>query len=106
MRIAPFFAAIERLGAKWARRQPLAALTCALLVLLVRAAELPRLPVPEPWIHDEFSFLLAAGPSPPPAPCCPCWCAPPTCRACQSRSLGSTTSFRSSSPPTPSPPAA
>jgi hypothetical protein len=59
MRIAPFFATIERLGANWARRQPLAALTCALLVLLVRAVELPRLPVPEPWIHDDYSFLLA-----------------------------------------------
>ncbi|MGA3018404.1 MAG: hypothetical protein ABSF62_14890 [Bryobacteraceae bacterium] len=60
MRIASFFAAIERFGANWARRQPLAALTCGILVLLVRSAELPRLPPPQPSIHDEFSFLLAA----------------------------------------------
>src|ERR1039457_3647146 len=60
MGTAGFFAAIERFGANWARRQPLAAVTCGMLVLLVRAAELPRLPPPEPSIHDEFSFLLAA----------------------------------------------
>jgi hypothetical protein len=53
------FAAVEDFGASWARRQRLAALTCGLLVLLVRAAELPRLAPPQPSIHDEFSFLLA-----------------------------------------------
>ena len=56
----PPFATLEHWCARWARRQRLAALTCGMLVLLVRAAELPRLPPPEPSIHDEFSFLLAA----------------------------------------------
>ena len=58
--LAQSFSSLERFGTNIARRQRLAAVLCGLLVLFVRAAELPRLPIPEPSIHDEFSFLLAA----------------------------------------------
>ena len=58
--IERYFAAVERIGGNWARRRVWAAWSCCLLVLLVRALEVPRLPPPEPWIHDEFSYLLAA----------------------------------------------
>jgi hypothetical protein len=51
---------VERAGTDIARRQRLAAVLCGLLILFVRAAELPRLPIPQPYIHDEFSYLLAA----------------------------------------------
>jgi len=58
--LAQSFSGVERFGTSIARRRRLAAVVCGLLVLLVRAAELPRLPIPEPWIHDEFANLLAA----------------------------------------------
>jgi hypothetical protein len=58
--LAQSFSSLERFGTNIARRQRLAAVLCGLLVLLVRAAELPRLPIPQPFIHDEFSYLLAA----------------------------------------------
>ena len=59
-RLAKSFSRVERFGTSIARRRRLAAVLCGLLVLFVRAAELPRLPIPEPSIHDEFSYLLAA----------------------------------------------
>jgi hypothetical protein len=58
--LAQSFSSVERFGTNIARRRRLAAILCGLLVLLVRAAELPRLPIPQPFIHDEFSYLLAA----------------------------------------------
>src|SRR5437762_14144356 len=50
----------ERRFAKLARRRTLAVFFVGTLALLLRAALLPILPVPEPAIHDEFSHLLLA----------------------------------------------
>jgi hypothetical protein len=59
-RIDHWFAAVERFGGSIARRQRLAVAICGLLVLLVRLAELPRMPVPPPLVLDEFAHMLAA----------------------------------------------
>jgi hypothetical protein len=59
-----------RLGARWfqraeralaavARRRNLSILLCGFSALAMRAALLPWLPIPKPFINDEFSFLLA-----------------------------------------------
>src|SRR5438045_6755938 len=60
-----------QLGAKWAvrverpfgslaHRRALSVLFCGVTALALRAALLPILPIPQPFINDEFSFLLAA----------------------------------------------
>jgi hypothetical protein len=50
----------ERPFVRLAGRKHLAILAAATAPLILRALLLPRFPIPEPRVHDEFSFLLAA----------------------------------------------
>src|SRR5712691_8560697 len=55
-----WFSRAERVLASIARRRRMSFLLCGLLALALRAAVLPIAPVPEPFVEDEFSHLLAA----------------------------------------------
>jgi hypothetical protein len=57
---APLFAAIERTFARLARRRNTAVASVGLAALLLRLALLPFIPIPLPYVPDDFSFLLAA----------------------------------------------
>ena len=55
-----WFSRAERVLASIARSRRMSFLLCGLLALALRAAVLPIAPVPEPFVEDEFSHLLAA----------------------------------------------
>jgi hypothetical protein len=55
-----WFASVERRFIALANRQKLSIIVVGLLALAARAAALPVLPEPQPFVNDEFSFLLAA----------------------------------------------
>src|SRR5215475_11313484 len=54
------FLRIRRQFQRLARRKTLSVVSVGLAALFLRAALIPILEIPEPYYHDEFSYLLAA----------------------------------------------
>jgi hypothetical protein len=57
---APFFARVERAFVPLARRRGFSVLVVELAALLLRLALLPVIPIPNPIVPDDFSFLFSA----------------------------------------------
>ncbi|HXM22748.1 MAG TPA: hypothetical protein VN948_15935 [Terriglobales bacterium] len=57
---ASAFLWLERRFLPLARRENLSVAVVGLMVVLIRAALIPILSIPEPFYHDEYSYLLAA----------------------------------------------
>src|SRR5438445_11180216 len=57
---APWFQPLERHFARLARSRWLSVVAVGATALGVRLLLLPILPIPDPAVHDEFSYLLAA----------------------------------------------
>lgn len=57
---APFFARVERVFTRLARRRGLAVAFTGAAALGLRLALLPFCPIPNPFLPNDFSFLLAA----------------------------------------------
>jgi hypothetical protein len=57
---ATWFVRAERAFARVARKRVTSVLLCGSIALALRAALLPLVPVPVPFVQDEFSHLLAA----------------------------------------------
>ena len=55
-----FFSRIERAFRRLAQRKKLAVVVVGATAFLLRLAILPLCPIPQPFIYDDFSFLLAA----------------------------------------------
>jgi hypothetical protein len=54
------FEAVEAVFSRLAQRRTLAVIAVGVTALALRAAVLPIEPIPEPIVHDEFGYLLAA----------------------------------------------
>lgn len=59
-RLQRLFHSVERIFSRFAQRKTLSIAILFFSVIAIRLAVLPRLPVPVPGIHDEYSYLLLA----------------------------------------------
>jgi hypothetical protein len=55
-----WFSRVEHAFSSLARRKTLSVAVVGLVAFVLRLAILPQCPLPHPFIHDDFSFLLAA----------------------------------------------